>query len=180
MTFSNTVPTLETERLIMRGWRESDLNALASFMANEQAMTYLGGALPRDKAWRSMASTIGHWQLRGYGFFALEEKVTGKPCGWCGPWCPEGWPEPELGWSIYTAYQGKGYATEAARRAINYTYDELGLETLISLIDDGNEASKGVARKLGAICEDKALKVTDFTTDIWRHLPPAQFRERFA
>jgi len=174
------IPVLKTDRLILRLWREEDFNALAEFLGDEQQAQFLGGAQKPWDVWRAMASTIGHWHFRGYGFFALEEKNTGKACGWCGPWFPEGWPEPEIGWSIFEPYQAQGYATEAAKCAMNFAYNELSFTTAISLIDADNEASRSVARKLGATLESKDVLVNGFTSDVWRHLPPEQFREHVA
>ena len=70
--------TLETERLIMRMWRESDFDEYAELCADPEVMRFLGGKVfDRTEAWRQMASMIGHWYLRGYGIWAVEEKRAG-------------------------------------------------------------------------------------------------------
>ena len=73
-----------------------------------------------------MATVIGHWQIRGYGFFSVESKDSGEWVGRVGPWFPEGWPEPEVGWTIAPEHWGKGFATEAGRASIEFAFrDEI-------------------------------------------------------
>ena len=87
-----TIPTLTSERLILRPFRENDLDAFARCCQDEETMRYLGGTLSREDAWRQMAMLLGHWQLRGYGMWALEERATGAFVGRLGFHRPEGWP----------------------------------------------------------------------------------------
>ncbi|MBX2806220.1 MAG: GNAT family N-acetyltransferase [Hyphomicrobiales bacterium] len=165
------VTELETERLKLRGWRESDLGPLAAFYADEESARFLGGVRERDIVWRALAAYVGHWGLRGYGFWALEEKTTGDFAGWCGLWFPEGWPEPEIGWGLMPAARGKGYATEAARRARQFAYGELGWTTAISFIDAKNNASRAVAERLGAR-PDGEMELFGNPAIIFRHPAP--------
>ena len=74
-------------------------------------------------AWRCI---LGHWALRGYGHWAIEEKAGGRFVGYSGLWNPEGWPEPEVMWGLMADAHGRGYATEAARRAREFAYRKLG------------------------------------------------------
>lgn len=143
---------LETERLILRDIDpERDFDAWAETMADEETVRFIGGqVLDRANTWRNMAAVIGHWQIRGYGFFSVESKETGEWLGRVGPWYPEGWPAPEVGWTIMRKYWGKGYATEAARASVDYAFDTLGWDRVIHVILKGNEASMQVARKLGS------------------------------
>ena len=151
------IPTIETARLRLRAWSEADLDAFAAFSADPSTARFVGGVCSRDEAWRRMAAYAGHWLLRGYGLWALEEKASGAFVGYSGLWFPEGWPELELGWSLVKSAWGKGYATEAARRARRYAYDELGAKTLISFIDKENFASRAVADRLAASYENVFL-----------------------
>lgn len=165
------VPTLETERLLMRPWRESDLDHVADFYADEATAKFVGGVCARDDAWRRMASMAGHWHLRGYGPWALQERTSGAYVGQCGPWAPEGWPEPELMWSLMKHAHGKGYATEAAQRTRRYAYEVLGWSTLISLIVPENKPSRRVASRLGARIE-KQIELRGYRMDVHRHPGP--------
>lgn len=179
-TPSLAIPKIETERLILRGPKESDLDALAEFHQDEEASQYVGGIRPRYTVWRSIAADLGHWAIRGFGFFAVDLKDTGDFIGWCGPWSPEGWPGHEIGWGIFPKYQRNGYAIEAAIASMKFAYGELGWKTAISCIDPKNTGSIGVATKLGATKEQSDVEVCDFRADVWRHLPPDQFQERYS
>lgn len=145
-------PIIETERLIMREIDpERDFDEWAYAMADEGTVRYLGTKpMCRAEAWRSMAVAIGHWSIRGYGFFSLESKATGEWVGRVGPWCPEGWIAPEIGWTISPKHLRKGYATEAARASLEYVFNTLDWDSVIHCILDGNEPSVGVAEKIGS------------------------------
>src|SRR5262245_22960661 len=111
-------PALETERLRLRQFRDSDIDSYASMCANPEVMRYLsanGELLSRADAWRQMSMFLGHWELRGYGTWAVEEKSSGAFVGRVGLHFPEGWPDRELGWTVDRQFWGKGYAVEAAR-----------------------------------------------------------------
>jgi RimJ/RimL family protein N-acetyltransferase len=108
-----------------------------------------GKTLNRFEAWRQMAMILGHWQLRGYGIWAVEERKTGDLVGRIGFFNPEGWPGFELGWVLGRAYWGQGYATEGARRALRYAFTEMKRDHVISLIAPENRASILVAERLG-------------------------------
>jgi RimJ/RimL family protein N-acetyltransferase len=156
--------TLETERLIMRMWRDADFEEYAELCADPEVMRYLGGKVfDRTEAWRQMASMIGHWYLRGYGIWAVEEKSSGRLAGRIGCINPEGWPGFEVGWTLKREFWGKGYATEAGRRALEYGFNELDKPHIISLIHPENHASIRVAERLGETLEGNARV---FDTDV--------------
>ncbi len=166
---------LETERLLLREWREDDFEAYASICADEEVMRYLGGkALTRAEAWRHLAFIVGHWQLRGYGHWAVEEKSSGELVGRLGFLNPEGWPDFEVGWTLARGSWGKGYATEGARRALACAFEEMGREHVISLIHPENSASIRVAEKVGEKVEGEAdvlgarVLVYGINRDAWR------------
>ena len=142
---------LETERLLLRMWREeTDFEPYAEMCADPEVMRYLGGKTwSRLEAWRHMASTIGHWHLRGYGHWAVEEKATGSFIGRIGFLDPVGWPAFEIGWTLGRQYWGNGFAIEGARRALEYAFNELDKPHVISLIHPDNKGSIRVAEKLG-------------------------------
>lgn len=169
------VPIIETERLVLRSWREDDHAGIAEMGSDPDVTRFTGGLRSEADSWRMIAMMMGHWSMRGYGMMVIEEKATGSFVGYGGPWRPFGWPDFEIGYSLTRAHHRKGYATEAMRAALRFAYQNLGWTSAISLIDADNAASQGVARKLGASCEQTSVPVTNFTADIWRHLPPEQF-----
>lgn len=151
---------LETERLIMRMWREDDIEEYAELCADPEVMRYLGGkTFDRTEAWRHMASMIGHWQLRGYGIWAVVEKDSGRLAGRIGCINPAGWPGFEVGWTLKREFWGKGYATEGAHRALQYAFTELNQVHVISLIHADNHGSIHVAERLGEKLEGTARVV---------------------
>jgi RimJ/RimL family protein N-acetyltransferase len=149
---------LETERLILRTYRLGDFEDHFKLCADPDVMRYLLGGKPlsRFEAWRHMAFLVGHWELLGYGYFAVEEKATGRFIGRIGYTNPEGWPGFELGWTIAPEFQGKGFATEGARFLLEYAFNEMGKDRVISVINPDNKPSIKVAERLGEKLEGKA------------------------
>jgi RimJ/RimL family protein N-acetyltransferase len=148
---------LETERLVLRIFREEDFEPYARICADAEVMRFLGGkTLTPGEAWRHMAFLIGHWHLRGYSHWAVEEKATGSMIGRLGFLNPAGWPGFEIGWTLARESWGKGYATEGARRALRYAFTELDKAHVISLIHPQNQASIRVAERLGERLEGEA------------------------
>lgn len=143
--------TLTTERLLLRPFRADDIEAYAALCADPEVMRFLGdrGVLGRDDAWRQMAMLVGHWTLRGYGIWALEERATGVLAGRAGLHYPDGWPEPEIGWALARPFWGRGLAYEAARAAMDYAFTQLGWTRAMSLIDSANTRSIRLAERLG-------------------------------
>ena len=167
-----SVATLETDRLILRGWRDDDLDPFSQMMADADVARFIGGsALARDDAWRSMAAFIGHWVLRGFGFWVVERKSDGAFLGRVGLWQPEGWPGLEVGWALARPYWGNGYATEAAKASLDYGFRHYPVPTLVSLIDPDNQASQRVAERLGET-KGAPMNVTifgrTFSADMWQ------------
>lgn len=146
---------LETDRLRLRWFRESDLDAYAAMSADPEVMRYVGGGatLDREGAWRNLAMFLGHWTLRGYGLWALESKAGGPIIGFSGLWHPDGWPGVELGWRLARHAWGHGYATEASLAARDWAFPSLGFDCLVSVIHQDNARSIRVAERLGGIFE---------------------------
>ncbi len=175
--FDALIPRLETARLILRGMRPDDFEPFAAYSASDRAKG-TGGPIDRALAWRAFCGMTGHWVHRGYGFFVIEEKATGKPIGHAGPWFPEGWPEREIGWAIWNAdAEGKGFAHEAALAGRAYAYDGLGWDTAISLILDGNDRSAALAKRLGCTRDGTYTHPQYGATSIWRHPAPADLAD---
>ena len=145
-----TVPVIATERLILRELRQEDFPTYEKLAADPDVMRYLGGkTMNQVEAWRHMAFMVGHWQLRGYGYFALVEKATGEFIGRAGFTNPTGWPGFELGWTVAPWKQRQGFAFEAAQRLLRFAFEDLGKDHVISLIHPDNTPSRRVAEKLG-------------------------------
>jgi RimJ/RimL family protein N-acetyltransferase len=149
------IPTLTTERLLLRAFRADDFEAYAAIMADPGVTRFLGDGQPlnRADAWRQMAFMLGHWALRGFGGWAVEERATGALAGRIGFLQPEGWPGFELAYTLAPAFQGRGYAREGARAALTYARDVLGRDRIISLVRPANTASARVAESFGATVE---------------------------
>lgn len=143
-------PQVMTPRLLLRRPIASDFDAWAEFSADPEAARFLGGAQPREVAWRTMATVVGAWTMRGFSMFSVVERATGEWIGRIGPWQPEGWPGPEVGWGIARSAWGKGYAVEAAAAAIDFAFEQLGWTEVIHCIDPDNVASARVAERLGS------------------------------
>jgi RimJ/RimL family protein N-acetyltransferase len=169
---------LETERLVLRPPRVEDFDAWAAFAADEEVARYIGGVQARSVAWRGFLSIVGGWHVQGFSMFSVIEKDSGRWVGRVGPWCPEGWPGTEVGWSLARECWGRGYATEAACAAMDWAMDTLGWTDIIQTIDPRNDGSKAVARRIGASYrgpgrlpapyEDIAVEIWGQTRDEWR------------
>jgi RimJ/RimL family protein N-acetyltransferase len=148
-----SIPTLHTPRLVLRPFVDDDLDRFAAIHADPEVMRWIGDGQPltRAQAWRTMATIVGHWALRGYGPWAVEEKASGTVVGRVGPWFPDGWPGLELTWTLDPAFWGRGFASEAARAALRWTFAVLDAERVISLIEPTNERSLRVAAAIGEV-----------------------------
>jgi RimJ/RimL family protein N-acetyltransferase len=109
---------------------------------------------------------MGHWALHGFGLFAVEDKATGQYVGRVGPWCPPGWPGFEVGWGIAREFRGRGYAVEAARASIDWTFATFELDRIVHCIVPENAASQAVARRLGAAIDGEA-EMSGEKVDLW-------------
>jgi RimJ/RimL family protein N-acetyltransferase len=145
------IPVIETERLLLTAFDERHFEAYAAMLADPSSTRFVGDGEPLDRmnAWRSMAMLLGHWQLRGYGMWAMELKETGEFVGRVGLHRPEGWPDLELGWMLTAGQRRHGYATEGARVALELAFRTLEVPRIVSLIRIDNTASERVARRLG-------------------------------
>ena len=163
------IPVLETDRLILRAFQEkTDFEPYASFYESE-VTRYYGGPQTREQSWRTIASMMGHWVLRGYGPWAIEEKATGDFCGIVGLYNPEGWSEREITWAIFESKQRRGFAREAAERAKVYAMCQLGWKTIASCIAVENIGSIKLAAKMGAKLHDRLQHVRHGEMLIYRH-----------
>jgi len=163
------IPRLETPRLVLRAPKSGDFETWAACAGSDRAR-YIGGPIDRNLAWRAFCHLTGHWVHRGYSMFVFADRETDAPLGMCGPWFPEGWPEPEIGWTVWAPEaEGKGFAFEAATAARDWAYSVLGWTTAISLIAVGNDRSAALARRMGCTLEDEYTHAQHGPMQVWRH-----------
>lgn len=147
VTELRAAPELQSERLRLRAWHADDAGPFLAQYADAEASRFIGGPLSAELAWRKLASIVGHWQLRGFGIYALERRDGGDFVGACGLWFPEGWPQIEIGYWLRPAHHGNGYASEAVRAVRRHAQQDLGLTDLVSYVVDDNLASQRVAER---------------------------------
>lgn len=162
------MPEIETERLVLRHWKDKDFDQFAKFYSDENNAKYVGGQKTLDEAWRQFALLIGHWELKGFGQWAVDEKESGNFVGCVGLWQSPGWPELELGYWLLNEYQGKGYAREASVASRAFAQNSVGAESLVSYIDPSNTPSIKLAESLGAKYEG--------TIELLKHGPHSVYR----
>lgn len=148
--------SIETERLILRRFREEDFDALFEINRNPDTFRYSErGPMRSEEAWSRLLRNIGHWDVKGYGLFAVEEKRTGRLVGEAGladfhrNLGPSFDGDPEASWTIAPAAQRQGYATEAIRAALAWAQETILLSRSVCLIHVQNEPSLQVANKVG-------------------------------
>lgn len=161
--------TLETERLTLRQFRESDWRDLHRYYSSELSTRFtVGRAFTEGETWRTLCSMVGHWQIRGYGPYALEDKASGQVLGTAGLWYPNDWPEPEIKWALAPEFWGKGYASEAARAVQVIGRECMPDINLISFIHSENRASIQLAKAIGATFE-KEIHFRGGLWHVYRH-----------
>jgi RimJ/RimL family protein N-acetyltransferase len=163
-------PVIETERLKLRMWRETDIAPNTAMLADPAAARFITSdgkpVVDEFVGWRNAAIMAGHWALHGVGMFVVEEKQTGRFVGRVGPWSPPGWPGFEIGWGIATQFRRKGYAVEAARASIDWSFATFEIDQIIHCIDRENTASQAVARRLGAE-RQREIDLFGNLADVW-------------
>lgn len=168
---SFTIPTLETDRLILRGPEARDLDGFVDYLTSDRSI-YTGGPKTPGDAWRAFAVEIGHWHIRGYGSWSVTEKGSDEAVGIVGHWHPGDWPEREIGWILWPQAEGKGIAFEAAQAVLKHTFDTLEWATAVSYIDRENARSVALAKRLGAQLDPMADTPDDSTCFVYRHPKP--------
>jgi len=163
-------PVVETPRLKLRQWISADIKPYSAMLADPGVARFItvDGKPVVDEmmGWRHAVVMAGHWALHGVGMFAVEEKATGRFVGRVGPWSPPNWPGFEVGWGIAKEAQGKGYASEAARAAVGWTFANFGIDEIVHCIDRENVASQGVAERLGAE-KRREIELFGHMADLW-------------
>lgn len=171
-TFAANTPVLETPRLFLRAPKLADFGGFTGYVTSERSR-FTGGPVDHNQAWRGFGHMVGHWVLRGYGVFVMEDRATGVAIGTAGPWFPEGWPEPEIAWTLWdAAKEGRGLAAEATLATRAFAYEALGWVTAISLILNGNSRSEALARRLACVADGGYVHTQFGATTVWRHPAP--------
>ncbi|HEV2915955.1 MAG TPA: GNAT family N-acetyltransferase [Pyrinomonadaceae bacterium] len=142
---------IETSRLRLRMFTEEDLDALSLITGDPEVMKYLGTSEPRsrEKTRNTIDAILRHWEQHGFGIFALEHKADRRLIGWCGLQRLEKTPEVEVAYLLAKEYWNQGLATEAARAAIRYGFDELKLGRVVAIARPENVGSYRVMEKAG-------------------------------
>jgi len=150
------IPTIETERLLLRGYAPTDFDAFAAMWADPDVVHFIGGrSFTREQSWQRFLSRAGGWQHMGFGFFAVIERATGALAGEAGFHEARRTIEPSLegsleaGWALMPSAQGWGYATEAMNAAIEWAGRTYPGQRMTCLINVDNLASMRVAGRLG-------------------------------
>jgi RimJ/RimL family protein N-acetyltransferase len=169
---SFTVPTIATPRLTLRAARLDDFDGFAGFLASEHSR-YMDGPINRDTAWTWFTNDLASWALLGFGGLMIER--DGAVVGQVALGQPPRFPEVELGWLVYPAHTGKGYATEAVLALRDWAWTDTDLTTLVSYIDPDNAASRALAAKVGAVVDETAPRPDGEGPDVcmvYRHPLP--------
>ena len=167
-------PVIETERLVLRPHRLGDFPAMAGFLASD-ASRFLGGPYDAERAWQAFAADVGAWELLGFGSWAAEEKAGGAFVGQLSLNQPPHFPEREIGWLLFSGFEGRGFATEGARAVRAFAYGTLGWPTAVSYVNPDNDRSLAVARRLG--CAEDKTATPLFPWDlVFRHPGPEACR----
>jgi RimJ/RimL family protein N-acetyltransferase len=146
---------IETDRLILRDWREADVDAFDRHTNTPNVMRWLGGVASRAELEERLRTRVMVWRAeRGFTFWAVERKADGELLGFCGikiadtPGAPvEGMYE--VGWRLREDAWGQGYAKEAATASLDFAFNRLGADRVVALTFIQNEASWGLMQRLG-------------------------------
>jgi RimJ/RimL family protein N-acetyltransferase len=161
---------LQTKRLMLRQWREGDLEPFATLNADPEVMRYFPAPLTREESDALVGRASAKIEEQGWGLWAVEVVGQTPFAGFVGLAAPgfdaHFTPAVEVGWRLAREQWGKGYATEGARAALAFGFDELGLAEVVSFTSVANERSRRVMERLG-MARDPA---DDFDHPL---LPPA-------
>ena len=147
-------PVLSSERIILRGWQDSDFHPYTTLVSDPVMMRFIGGgAMSYKEARKEFDGMREQWIDRKIGIFVIADKTSDDLLGFTGLFESPLIDEPELSWSLSAKNHGKGYASEAAVLARNWAFREHNIGPLMSLVHPDNISSKRVAERLGASVE---------------------------
>jgi RimJ/RimL family protein N-acetyltransferase len=144
------IPTIETIRLVLRPFSVADVDPLYAILQEPGILKYFPRPDPpsMEQVHQMVAKQISYWEAHRLGWWAVAPKATGALAGWCGLQYLAETNEVEVAYLLSQAWWGKGLATEAARASLAYGFDQLGLDSIICLVDPANVRSNRVAQKL--------------------------------
>lgn len=146
-------PRLRTERLVLRDWRPSDRSAFAAMSADPRLMRFLGPTLSRVESDALVDRIEAHFAERRFGPWAVEVPGVAEFIGFVGlstaRFAAPFNPCVEVAWRLGAEHWGRGYATEAARAALRFGFEQLGLTEILAFTTVGNRASRAVMERLG-------------------------------
>lgn len=159
-------PELHTERLVLRRWRESDLEPFAALNADPRVMEHLLALLSREESDAMVGRIEAAFEERGFGLWAVEVPGVAPLIGFVGLSVPrfDAWfmPAVEVGWRLAAEHWGKGYAHEAAQEALRFGFDELGLDEIVSFTVPANTRSWGLMERLGMTRDPRGFEHPSF------------------
>ena len=144
---------IKTERLILRQWKESDREPLARMNKDPRVLEFLLGPLTREESDKRAEVYTRHINEHGWGLWAVSVPGVSDFIGWIGLW-PIGFtahftPAIEVGWRLLPEFWGQGYATEGAKAALQFGFETLKLEEIVSITVPANLRSRRVMEKIG-------------------------------
>jgi RimJ/RimL family protein N-acetyltransferase len=145
---------IRTERLLLRRWRDEDRAPFAALNADPVVRAHFQGTMTADESDAFIERVEAHWDEHGWGLWAMEVPGAAPFIGFAGLWPADyvdGSPMVEVGWRMAREHWGHGYATEAARAALRFGFDELGLDEIVSFTVPQNERSIAVMERIGLI-----------------------------
>jgi RimJ/RimL family protein N-acetyltransferase len=147
---------LQTERLVLRRWLDTDRDAFVRMNADPRVMEFFPECLTREQSDSMIYRIEKHFDIHGFGLFAAELRATGELVGFVGLAIPgfEAFFTPcvEIGWRLGVAYWNQGLATEGAHAVLEFAFTTVGLLEVVSFTTSGNLRSRRVMEKLGMQC----------------------------
>ncbi len=146
---------IETQRLILRGWREEDVEPFLRHTNTPAVMRWLGGVRDEGQVREMLVGKFNEWlEQRGFTFWAVERRADGELLGFCGLKIADDQGKPveglhEVGWRLREDAWGQGYAKEAAIASLDFAFGSAGAEQVVALTVTGNEPSWGLMERLG-------------------------------
>lgn len=146
-------PVLRTERLVLRPWRPADRDSLWRMQSNPATMEFLMPVPDRAASDAVADRAEAHFARHGFGLWVVEAPGATDFAGYAGlvhvPYDEHFTPAVEIGWRFDPAFWGHGYATEAARAALGFGFQTLGLEEIVAITVPANRRSRAVMERLG-------------------------------